>query len=50
MIVLRAIAHALELPMTDLFPSAGARDRRCTGIVELIGRLPAIGMAGASRR
>jgi XRE family aerobic/anaerobic benzoate catabolism transcriptional regulator len=40
-IVLRAIAQAMELSMTDLLPSGGSRDQALHRIVELVGRLPA---------
>lgn len=39
--VLRAIAQAMELSMTDLLPAGGSRDQALNRIVELLGRLPA---------
>lgn len=40
-IVLRAIAQAMELSMTDLIPAGAGRDQALHRIVELVGRLPA---------
>ena len=39
-IVLRAIADALEVPITELFPGADARHEALGPIVDLLGRVP----------
>jgi XRE family transcriptional regulator, aerobic/anaerobic benzoate catabolism transcriptional regulator len=39
-LVMRVIADALELPMTDLLPLSGARSAAYARIVDLLGRLP----------
>ncbi|MBM3528498.1 MAG: helix-turn-helix domain-containing protein [Alphaproteobacteria bacterium] len=39
-LVMRAVADALELPMTDLLPLSGARSAAYARMVDLLGRLP----------
>ena len=39
-LVLRAIADALELPIVELLPQAGARSRAHARVLDLLGRMP----------
>ena len=50
MIVLKAIADAFEMPVTDLLPAEGARSAAMSSIAEMLGRLAAKRMARDRRR